>query len=135
MNRSLTFDAGSSQDRPATHTGTTGPRLTTPARVPRGAVAWAAAARARARLDTSTTTSTTTRIAIHRVDAKRGPALRPALSIQLTTCRLRGELADPRSPVRERCAVTGAVVRATARAEQVVTGPAEERAAPRGVIA
>src|SRR5919201_6765693 len=49
---------------------------------------------------------------------------------------LRSELADPRRPVAERRSGTRAVARATAGAEQVVTGAArEERAAPIDVVA
>src|SRR5205085_9776770 len=48
---------------------------------------------------------------------------------------LRRDLADPRRPVGERTAPARAVARATARAEQVVAGAEEERAAPVGVVA
>src|SRR4029077_7515131 len=71
----------------------------------------------------------------YMVDAKRGPALRPALLLLRFSSRLWRELADPCRPVAERSPCSRPVGRTGARAEQVVACTTrEERAAPGRVV-
>src|SRR6266511_3372628 len=70
------------------------------------------------------------------VDAKEGPALRPALLSCDASLLLRSQLADARRPVRRCASRAGAVARSATRAQNVVAGPSgEERPAPVGVVA